>query len=233
MEFLLVEAFKYYWKEIVGFSLTGIILLWTVVTTSKYLSFPEVYLKKEGERIPNYLGRKIRFKKSKKDDGLKGKMIIMRDGWFSLGTFTLTIPESIKVEKESTTKMVIRARNIRFEYNVYKSLVPTNKEFQSIHPDEAVFNSEISDKIKVTDSEVRKATNVNPEVSRWQKTSGSIPLSAQREEISGFMDKQLTEIGSFDEEDGDEFSKSQEDKKKGKSYNREEAMKEFNDIVGG
>ncbi len=129
--------------------------------------------------------------------------------------------------------MVIRARNIRFEYNVYKSLVPTNKEFQSIHPDEAVFNSEISDKIKVTDSEVRKATNVNPEVSRWQKTSGSIPLSAQREEISGFMDKQLTEIGSFDEEDGDEFSKSQEDKKKGKSYNREEAMKEFNDIVGG
>lgn len=232
----LVDLLAEHWIILTGLSIIGGLLFYGIVSISKYLSYPEVYLLSKSGRTPTYIGRKMSYKKKKDNDKVKGVMEVMHRGWLTNDGFTLKIPNSIDIEKRSMDKLVIRARNIRFEYKIFQSYIPTNKEFKSIHPDEAIFNNEISDKIKVTDSEVRKATNVNPEVSKHQKTNGSIPLSAQRESVSGFMDERLEEIGEFDESDdySDESGSSGEDEKKSEEgYDREQALEDVEKIIQG
>lgn len=188
--------------EILAF-IVAILLLYSLIDwVLKYTLCPKVKLiSKEEGRTPNYLGRKLFYIKNKglfkkykpKEKNIKGKMIIKEPG-FSLQFNTVKIPENIKVKRESSV-ILIEARNIKYDYQNYKSFIPTNQDFKAISPTETIYTNNISEKITTTNKEVRKATNCNPDVTKYQRMSGSIPLTAAMSDETLENEDKLADLG--------------------------------------
>lgn len=228
---IIVDFLEKYWEEMVVWSLLGFLILVLFSYLSQYYIFPKVYLIQEGGRVRRYIGRQIRTKQvkgevinkvgSKKDDAIGSKKVKMEILLKETGIIPkfkkIRITEDIKVKQAKSSEVWIYAPNVKWDYTIHNAYIPTKDKFKAIAPTSNVMSAQILDKMDLTDMEVRKATNLNPAVSKYQKTSGSIPLSAGMlmmpgdEDLRPQMDQILENIErdkmGEDEDDDSKLSK--------------------------
>lgn len=213
-----------YAVEIIIFTIIISIVYYILTKLTKYYILKEVYtVDPKDLRNSQKIGRQIfygergtknPFLRNKFPDDERAKaIIIVKDGWKSPAK-KIVIPKNVKVLSSHPKKTAIMRANLKFDYNRFKALIPTNETFEAISPSPAVYQTEIDNKIVETDTHVSKSINCNPDVAKYQRTSGSIPLSVTNKRTREKQSKLIGDMPSYSHKDDENKSSKKENKTK-------------------